>query len=203
MNAVFQTAAGNPENQDRGAIIDCGTRLVLVVADGAGGLGGGAEAATMAVDLVRQEAADLNDPDSCVSVLRNVDRAIARDKVAGETTCVVTVVAESSVYGASVGDSGAWVIGEQGPADLTKHQTRKPFLGSGCALPVSFNHKIMGGENLLLATDGLFKYTSSDRIVDACRLVSPETAVKQLINLVRYASGALPDDVTVIFASSV
>lgn len=39
MEIFFQTVAGNPENQDRGAIIECSSRKAVVIADGAGGLG--------------------------------------------------------------------------------------------------------------------------------------------------------------------
>jgi hypothetical protein len=35
MNPTLKTAAGNLENQDRGAVIRCAGGLVLVVADGA------------------------------------------------------------------------------------------------------------------------------------------------------------------------
>lgn len=198
MNAIFETAAGNAENQDRGAVIDCGKNLVLVIADGAGGLSGATEAAIMAVDLARQHALNLDGPDSCSAMLKNMDRAIAKDKIAGQTTCIVAVIRDGRVDGASVGDSGAWVVGENNSLELTRGQIRKPFVGSGNATPVSFSHTIQSGERLLLATDGLFKYTSSDRIIDTCRLHLAESIPKKLIELVRYPSGALPDDITII-----
>jgi serine/threonine protein phosphatase PrpC len=201
MEPFFQTVAGNPENQDRGAVVESGSKRILVIADGAGGLAGGAEAAAMAVDLVRQQASILDGPDSCVTLLQNVDRAIAHDRVAGETTCVVAVLSGDNVYGASVGDSGAWVMNQNGAVDLTRRQARKPFLGTGCASPVGFIHKLGNREKLLLATDGLFKYTSPGKIENVCRVNPPETVPKQLIELVRYASGALPDDITIIFVS--
>ena len=50
----------------------------------------------------------------------------------------------------------------------------------------------------MLATDGLLKYTSSERILAVCREHPPEVATQKLIELVRYPSGALPDDVTII-----
>jgi hypothetical protein len=34
MNAILQTAAGNPENQDRGLVLYEGSRIILCVADG-------------------------------------------------------------------------------------------------------------------------------------------------------------------------
>ena len=56
MKAILHTAAGNPQSQDRGAIVECAVGLVLVVADGAGGLSGGAEAAGLAVQAAREGA---------------------------------------------------------------------------------------------------------------------------------------------------
>jgi len=84
--------------------------------------------------------------------------------------------------------------------DLTQGQSRKPIVGSGGVWPIQFTHKRTGPERLLLATDGLLKYTSPDRIVAACNNHDAPGAVKRLIELVRYPSGALPDDVTVILA---
>jgi len=198
MNAILKTAAGNPENQDRGAVIVAGAKLVLVIADGAGGRSGGTEAAAMAVDLVCQNVSALNDPDSCADLIRKIDQAIAKDKAGGETTCVVVVVTVDGLFGASVGDSGAWLIDDGGYVDLTRGQVRKPFAGSGSAFPTAFSHKQTNGL-LLLATDGLLKYSSPERITAICRQASPDEVTRQLIDLVRYPSGALPDDVTVIF----
>jgi PPM family protein phosphatase len=194
----LETAAGNPENQDRGAVIDSRSGLVLVVADGAGGRSGGAEAAARAVEYVRQNAHELLDPDACVSLLLRMDQTISRDTTAGETTCIIAVTADKQVYGASVGDSGAWAIGQSDFTDLTERQCRKPFLGTGGAWPMPFARDRKPGECLLLATDGLLKYAPSDRIVATCRNHDPAQAARQLIELVRYQSGALPDDVTVI-----
>ena len=198
MNAILETSAGNAENQDHGAIIHSGKSLVLVIADGVGGLSGGTEAAIMAVNLVRQHAATLDGPDSYVAMLRNLDQEIAQNKIAGQTTCIVAAVTDDYVNGASIGDSGAWIIGENDFVDLTRAQNRRPFAGSGNAVPVSFSHKMKNGEHLLLATDGLFKYTSPERITATCRLHSIESVPKKLIELVRYPSGALPDDTTII-----
>jgi serine/threonine protein phosphatase PrpC len=198
--ATLRTAAGNPENQDRGAVIPCGPRLVLVIADGAGGLSGGAEAAEMAVSLVRQDAELLVDSGCCSSALQKMDQSITRDTQAGETTCALAVVSDEQVFGASVGDSGVWVIGETGLTDLTRGQSRKPFIGSGSAWPAPFARPAVSGEYLLLATDGLLKYAPPERIVAACRGCAAEAAAQRLIELVRYPSGALPDDVTVILA---
>jgi serine/threonine protein phosphatase PrpC len=202
MRAAIETAAGESENQDRGAIFEAAVGLVLAVADGAGGLSGGKQAATMAIDLVRKQANDLRDTTSCVRLLQQIDQTVEQDKMAGETTCALAVVTESEVYGASVGDSGVWVMNETGFANLTARQSRKPFIGSGVVSPIPFDHMRTCREFVLLATDGLLKYTSPERIMTTCRESGPPDEIaRHLIQLVRYQSGALPDDVTVIFAS--
>src|SRR5208283_5415611 len=65
--------------------------------------------------------------------------------------------------------SGVWVIGERGLTDLTRGQSRRPFIGSGSAWPVPFDKLRVSGEYLLLATDGLLKYAPQERILAACR----------------------------------
>ena len=200
MNPILLSVAGNPENQDRGLVVSDGARRLLCVADGAGGLSGGKEAAIMATDFLRQNSTPLANCEDCVELLRRVDAAIARDSVAGETTCALAVITPDQVFGASVGDSGAWLIPPAGSlADLTARQQRKPFIGSGSARPVAFRHPKCEGM-LLLATDGLLKYTSAERIVEACRRQPLELVPQQLIDLVKYPSGRFPDDVTLIRA---
>jgi serine/threonine protein phosphatase PrpC len=202
MKPILVTSAGNPVNQDRGLVIHDGSRFVLCVADGAGGRSGGAEAASMAVDLVRKHASQMSNADSCAEVLRKIDTAITQDSIAGETTCAFLIVTSQEIFGASVGDSGVWMILEEGSyTDLTEGQQRKPFIGSGNSWPVSFQHPTQVG-SLLLATDGLLKYTSPEQIIAVCRKHPPDIAAQQLVELVRYPSGALPDDVTIILGKT-
>ena len=153
----------------------------------------------MVVELVRQNAAFMVNAESCAEVLRRVDAAIANDSIAGETTCALAVLTPDDIFGASAGDSGIWLIPEgTAHVDLTQAQQRKPFIGSGSAWPVSFRRPRQGG-GLLLATDGLLKYTSAERIITTCREHLAEDVAERLVELVRYPSGALPDDVTAIF----
>lgn len=201
MKPILLSISGNPENQDRGLVIHDGVRTVLCVADGAGGTGGGAEAAVIAIELVSQRSGLLKDAQACVDLLLAMDAAVARDPIAGETTCVLAVMSPSGVFGASVGDSGAWIFSDTGKRlDLTVSQQRKPFIGSGTAWPVAFTHRKELGV-FLLATDGLLKYTSPERIEGVCRKQPLDSAAQRLVELVRYPSGALPDDVTIIMAS--
>jgi PPM family protein phosphatase len=200
MKPILLTVAGNPQNQDRGLIVHDGPRTVLCVADGAGGRSGGIEAATMATEFVRTNVTTLMNADTCAELLRRMDAGVAKDAIAGETTCALAVLTSEAIFGASVGDSGIWLIpGEGAHIDLTGGQQRKPFIGSGSAWPVPFRHPLQHGW-LLLATDGLLKYAAAERIIDTCRHPADEAAAQRLIELVRYPSGAMPDDVTLILA---
>ena len=134
--------------------------------------------------------------------MRNIDETIAKDSGSGETTCALAIVTPSELFGASVGDSEVWWIPEHGNhLNLSHAQQRKPFIGSGRAWPVPFRHQNQRG-SLLLATDGLLKYTSAERIIKTCREHPVEEAALRLIELVRYPSGGLPDDVTVILTGA-
>jgi serine/threonine protein phosphatase PrpC len=195
---ILLTVTGNPENQDRGLVVHDGSRTVLCIADGAGGRSGGTEAAALVIRLIRQSVTRITDVESCLETLRQLDAFVAQDSLAGETTFVLAVVTSEEVFGASVGDSGAWLIPATGDIiNLTRGQQRKPFIGCGSTNPMAFRHPNIKG-SLLLATDGLLKYTSAEKITAVCREHPTEIAAQRLIELVRYPSGAFPDDVTVI-----
>jgi serine/threonine protein phosphatase PrpC len=196
--AIRKVEAGGHELQDCVEVIQQSGVAILIVADGAGGRSGGAEAARKVVEMARSAAGQLltHDPLACSKLLELMDRAIEADTSAGETTAVVAVVGSEGIAGASVGDSEAWIISSQGCERLTKGQVRKPMLGSGAARPVAFRAAFTEG-TLLLGSDGLFKYTSAERICAAASESDLRSAAEALVKLVRLPSGALPDDVGV------
>lgn len=201
---MFETAtiveAAGARSQDRGEVIELSWGLVIVVADGVGGISGGAEAAETAVRIVREAAASLSgapEPAGWAGLLARMDRQISADPVAGETTAVVAAVTSDGLAGASVGDSGAWVISAGACLDLTRGQHGKPFLGSGAARPVHFAAGRLDG-TLLVASDGLLKYAGRDQIIQAARQDDLQQAAESLVGLVRLGSGGLPDDTAVI-----
>src|SRR5579862_1626477 len=102
--------------QDRAQILDLDDRVLLIVADGAGGTSGGAEAAELAVHHVVEHAHDLRSAPgpTWFDLFANVDRSIAASPRGGQTTLVLAVVDDRGVHGMSVGDSGAWLIGPTG-----------------------------------------------------------------------------------------
>lgn len=189
--------AAGPRLQDRVIVLPNEDGAVLAVADGAGGSGGGTEAATEFAELARARAAELTDEKACVRLLRDADLAISRAGHGGETTGVVVVVARRKTFGASVGDSAAWWMNSHQAEELTAGQKRRPFLGTGNATPVAFKHHFALG-SLVLATDGLWKFTNLQRVREQVIGQTPAEAAQNLVRLVTFPSGTLPDDVGVI-----
>ena len=202
MPPTFQTAQRlaphRTAGEDRLLLREHGDGVVVLVADGAGGISGGAEAAALVVATVEVALADpAFDPWRAVSwteLLARADLLIADDHQAGETTAVVVAVSARGVVGASSGDSGAWIVQEHGHDDLTARQKRKPRLGSGEALSVPLKRPELEG-TLLVASDGLLNYA---RATQLCELVCGpdlEVAASHLVEVVRLPSGELQDDV--------
>ena len=190
--------AGNPECQDRAEIIRDTDRTVLVLADGAGGISGGAKAAECFLALVRQSVEKCQTPEDCLQLLRRFDQELARRSGCGETTGVIVVVAPSRMFGASLGDSAAWFFTSGGNGELTYGQPRKPLLGSGEApLPRVFDWPIEAG-TLVVASDGLWNYTTIDAIASRVQTRDSDDLALRLAELSRMKSGAFPDDVAVI-----
>lgn len=195
---IVQSAAA--QGQDRAAVIEHAGGLVLAVADGAGGVSGGARAAELALEMVRQFAASadhLLDAAAWCDRLGEIDRAVAADRAAGETDLVLAAVTNDGLAGASVGDSGAWLIDLGREDTLTARRRRKPLLGSGSAVATAFEDDPLDG-TLLLASDGLLKYAPRERIIEVARGGDLHAAGQELADLPRLRSGALPDDVAVI-----
>lgn len=189
-----------PHSEDRAEVIEREDGLVIAVADGVGGRPGGGEAADLVVRLAQERAPgirNLNDPRAWQRLLQEIDGALDEDTQAGETTAVLLAVTPRGIAGASVGDSEAWLITSTGYTDLTGRQGRKPFLGVGMAFPALFSAPFPAG-TLLVATDGLFKYTSPERICEAALDPDLDRAAARLLELVRLRSGALPDDVAMV-----
>jgi PPM family protein phosphatase len=153
MLTVAHRVENGGRGEDRLLVEHCGSRTLAVVADGAGGTGGGA--------------------------------------------AVVVEISEGRIIGASVGDSGAWMLTGKAIIDLSENQHRKPLLGSDEAMPMGFGPIELSGR-LLIATDGLFKYATESDVAKHAIGVSVNDAVARLIAGVRLRSGALQDDVGII-----
>jgi serine/threonine protein phosphatase PrpC len=181
-----------PRLEDRAEVFVRGDEAVVVVADGAGGRPGAAYTAETAVRMVGEFVTGRApgwDPPVWCQLLRRIDEALADDPAAGETTAVVAVLSPHGILGASVGDSGAWLIAPDGMRDLTAQQQRKPFLGTGAAVPVPFAAPWTDGATFLAASDGLFRYTDRAAICAEARGADLEEAARRVVDLARLHSG--------------
>jgi len=192
-------ASGRQNSEDRAEVFERGDDLVVVVADGAGGVRGGALASAALVETARAVAEnptlDVHDADLWAALLKEADATLASRR-AGEATAVVVVIGLEGLTGVSVGDSEAWIIHAKTVDDLTRSQERLR-IGSGRATPIPFHHGHLDGV-LVVGTDGLFKYASPGRIAATVRDGEISRAAERLIALVQLPSGGFQDDVGLV-----
>ncbi len=191
---------------DRAEFWDRGAFAVACLADGAGGMSGAGVAADRWMAAARAFLdAHGGPPDAAAwcACLAAADVSLYGDGHSGETTAVVATITADAIAGASVGDSGAWLIdgtaSAEGAAviDLTGQQKIRPLLGSGGARPMPFVAR--GGRGtLLLASDGLLRYARPDTIAEALRGADLGSAARAAIDRVRLGSGGLQDDVGIV-----
>ena len=185
-------------SQDRVAIYRREAGDIVVLADGAGGIGGGGRAASMVVEAFRDVPLH-----EVVRVMHSLDAELRRDANAGESTAIVVALGAHAVWGASVGDSEAWLVrtGGGNARKLTGAQERRR-LGSGRASVVFFEGSWDSGQRLLVASDGLYKYALREQILAAVARPGLDEAADALLESVRLPSGALRDDLSLALLAS-
>lgn len=185
------------------------TTLVLIVADGVGGRENGGNAASLAVKLTwevvsRATTRELSDTHFWQQTFHYVDESVSDDSVCGETTLVAICLTPTRIVGACVGDSETWWINPSGTIQVLTEGGCKPYLGRGMASPTTFTFPTPQAGTLLVATDGLFKYTDAEQI--ARTVVGGgtdlQTIAAALRDQVRSSSGVLYDDFAVLLAAS-
>jgi PPM family protein phosphatase len=187
------TVAYRQRCEDRVRVIDFEDGVVIVVADGAGGSGAGAEAAEAVIREVTAAASLGHDAEAWCEVLRQTDHRVG----AGQSTCAVVARSATGIVGASVGDSKAWLFDNDDLIDLTKHHIRKPLLGTGEALPVGFSRPA-SPDLLLVATDGFCNYVRRERLLREVLWIDFAVLASKLVEMVRLPSGDLWDDVGLV-----
>jgi len=201
---VRMFASNRQKSEDAAEVFERGETLIVVLADGAGGIRGGATASGALVAAVRTAVDDpsfaVEDVQYWADLFRVTDAALAKNRV-GETTGVVVVVGVRHLIGVSTGDSEAWVVTATEVHDLTRGQHTKQRLGSGRVEPLVFKHAALSGA-LVVATDGLFKYAATDVIARMVRASAIQIAAEQLVELVRLPSGKLQDDVALVLVGA-
>jgi PPM family protein phosphatase len=199
--ASFETAStvagSRGASQDRVEVFHRPPCVIIAVADGAGGTGGGSLASSAVISMIGCAAGSVSGYQAWAGKLKEIDDSLHGDPGGGQSTAVVVEVSPKGIVGASVGDSQAWVVMSGGLADLTKGQQRKPLLGTGKAKPVPFYHERLDG-TLLVATDGLFNYAKPERIAALAVDKDLQVLPKKFVDLVRLRSGELWDDVGLV-----
>ena len=188
-------------SEDRALILRTAPQTVLLaLADGVGGRPGGGTAAQLAIETVEIEGARLAQRGERLwpGFFRALDDALAAHQDAGQTTLIGLTLTPQKLVGASVGDSEVWWITSEGHFDLTEAQKRKPSLGTA-AEPVPFTLKLTRPGTLLLASDGLFKYTDPLAVTEAVRgAADVEAAADALVALASAPAGRFYDDLALI-----
>lgn len=183
--------ARSGRGEDRIAVVESSSRRLIVVADGAGGVAGGASAAEAVCGALTDDVSDW------ASWLEQRDAALAAKSTGLAAVVVLSISDDGAIRGASVGDCEAWVFGRGEAVNLTAGQVRKPLLGDGGAAPVSFTSRMPGG-TLVVASDGLWKYIKHARIAELSKMRPLESALAALIDGLRLRNGALQDDVGIV-----
>lgn len=187
---------GGVELQDRAEIYNMQGRTVIAVADGVGGISGGTLAADTFVYNVQEAVQHLTDAEKCRRLMMQVDRILSGDLNGPETTGIVIVIDSKRLFGAACGDSAARIYRADCEIEVTPSGRSKPFLGRGSALIADFEVELSG--TLVVATDGLWKYSKSADIARTIRNTVAERLAAALADLSRLKSGALPDDIAVV-----
>jgi serine/threonine protein phosphatase PrpC len=190
---VVEVVAARGAGQDRARVVERDNGLVIALADGAGGTGNGAMAAEAIIEAVGGAAGGGGDWAELLAELDHDGKRLA----GGQSTAVILSIDASGLVGASVGDSGAWMIAESEVVDLTDGQTRKPLVGDGC-IPFRTTAPPLGHRTLLVASDGLLRYAKQHDIARIANGPDLAAAARALVNLVRLPSGGLQDDVSIV-----
>ncbi len=204
---TYSDVGGHANNEDAFAV-QCHplapAAVVCVVADGQGGRAGGGPAAQLACRagleiLVKSPPDKLSDQRLWVGLLRTVDEAVRKDESAGFTTFVGMCVTADRVVGVSSGDSAALVVTPTGAAELTRGQQKNPPVGSGMAVAVPFEAELDEPWQLLVMTDGVWKYVGWKRVIEVAQRARGAELLLQLDKAARLpGSGQFPDDFTVV-----
>ncbi|XXT19700.1 hypothetical protein WME94_56720 [Sorangium sp. So ce429] len=195
---VTASASYRINTEDRVLVLPIEAGWIVGVADGTGGLSGGAKAAELLVGGIHRAALpsfNVINPAAWAALLEALDDEIASEPTAGETTGVALAVSSGLVVGASCGDSKAYLSTPAGWRELTSHQSRKPRLGTGQAKARPFIADAQG--ILVVGTDGLFDYAKLDDLSRAI-LTASECGADALVRLVLERHRTLPDDIAVV-----
>ncbi len=215
--AFFSTPSpDHPDrNEDSAVVVVRDVWGVLVVSDGAGGTSGGAQAASMAVQILQQALLQIEEgEDVRPAVLDAIESAGAsiRETLSGALATVAAIVVDSTTARSiTVGDSICLVIGGRGKlkyrsiahgptgfaeeAGLLKareameHEERhlvSNMLGlENMRIELGVPVRLAVRDTVVVASDGLFDNVRVDEIAERARIRPLVRAVERLASLAR------------------
>ncbi|MGK0362517.1 MAG: serine/threonine protein phosphatase PrpC [Bradymonadia bacterium] len=181
MQSVIYIESARGAGEDRAAVMSLADGLIVVVADGAGGLSGGAAVADAACALVR--ATPQLSP---AKILEQLDAVWAEQ---GEAAVCIVHVARTRVRGAWAGDTFAWQLSHSADR-LTPRATAR--VGSGRVRPRTFDERRKGA--LLVASDGLWKFVAESTLTWAAQ----PGGLTVLAQSARLPTNTLRDDIAAV-----
>ena len=184
--------------------------LICVLADGQGGRSGARAAAQLACESVADAAAEsslrqITRTQSWTKILAAADRQVSESPDAGFTTLVALCISQNTVYGASCGDSAALLFNTRDRMHtITEFQKKNPPVGSGSADIVTFQEELIAPWQILIMSDGVWKYVGWNRVRTLAIRHTGQEVVDALQQAARKAgNGQLRDDLTLIVVHSV
>lgn len=208
MNVLsFSEVGGHRHNEDSFVVeqhTDNRECWLCFLADGQGGQSGGGLASQLACRIGSETANtysndQLLDPLCWATILKTVDNAVLKDQQAGYCTFIGMCLFRDQLVGVSCGDSAALLVGKNGAREVTSVQQKNPPIGSGGALPVTFEAETDASCQILVMSDGVWKYVGMERITSLAQQLRGENLVEELQQLARLlGSGAFQDDFTIV-----
>lgn len=171
IDAATRQGQVRDENQDALEVMRFSDDVaVLVVCDGAGGIGGGRKASQSAVAIISETLKAIwhdkgkltpADLDTAVANARNV---ATEENLQGVTTALLVLLDGDIMHYATLGDGAIaviWPDGMIGPVQVPHHTLGRPsneigaYIGAGCEIPArSGGLRLEGGCFVLAMTDG-------------------------------------------------
>ena len=171
VDAATRQGQVRDENQDALKVLKLSDAVaVLVVCDGAGGIGGGREASQSAVTAIEAELRSLwTDKASLVPsdlelAIGSARQRAAENKLPGVTTALLVLLEGDTIHTATLGDGAVaviWPDGMVGPVQVPHHTLGRPsneigaYIGGDCEVPPRLSsHRLEHGCFVLAMTDG-------------------------------------------------
>lgn len=175
-------------------------RLLVCIADGAGGYPDGLKASRTACETAMRFCHDrswqeLLIPSTWDWIFRETDSVVG-NVCDGRTALLTFALDKSSLTGGSVGDSKLFFHDGLSILDLTERQKIKPVIGAGSGFATFFHCENPNGR-VYAMTDGVWKYCGFKQIEGSIN-IPIETVPGKLRQNCELKSGELPDDFSII-----